>query len=379
VLTATRLFAKVFVEESLVKFPRATIDTSALRHNLAAVRGYAPTSRVMAIIKANGYGHGLIATARALEDADAFGVARLEEGAALRAANVSKPIVLLEGVFSTDELVVAVREELELVIHTFEQIRLLEEHADMRNLNLWLKLDTGMNRLGFRLEQDFSRAWQSLTRLKPRSLRVMTHLAAAEVQNSQMTRQQIDRFTNALNRRAVEERSIANSAGLILWDAARLEWVRPGLMLYGISPVPGVTAADLGLRPAMTFSTQLISVRQVPEGETVGYNCTWRAQRASVIGIAAIGYGDGYARNMRLGTPVLVNGREASVVGRVSMDMTAIDVTGLPAEIGDPVVLWGEGLPIERVAPFADTIAYELVCGISQRVAVEWIDGAVDR
>jgi alanine racemase len=184
--------------------------------------------------------------------------------------------------------------------------------------------------------------------------------------------QQIERFQRLVDG-SKAERSIANSAGLIVWPPARADWVRPGLMLYGISPVPSLDVASLGLRPAMTLMTSLIAVRRVVAGEAVGYGATWRATRDSVIGIAAIGYGDGYPRNMRTGTPVLVSGREAPIVGRVSMDMTAIDITDLPGtKVGDIVTLWGKGLPAERIAPYADTIPYELVCGISQRVAVEW-------
>jgi alanine racemase len=353
-----------------VRFPRATIDSSALRHNLSVVRRLAPSSRVMAIIKANGYGHGLVATAKALSAADAFGVARLEEGLMLREAGIDAPTVLLEGVFNQDELSAAARASFEIVVHTFEQIELLEANPAAKTFNVWVKVDTGMNRLGFRSD-DLPNAWQRLKNLAPRQLRLMTHLAAAEARDKTMTLEQIDRF-EALSAREGVERSIANSAGLILWDDARVDWVRPGLMLYGISPIPNVLANDLGLRPAMTLATQLISVRRVPAGETVGYNGTWSSPRSSIIGIAAVGYGDGYPRNMQTGTPVLVNGIEAETVGRVSMDMIAIDITDIEATVGDRVVLWGEGLPAERVAPYADTIAYELVCGISQRVAVEW-------
>lgn len=353
-----------------MRAPRATIDSSALRHNLAVVRRLAPASRVMAIIKANAYGHGLVACARALATADAFGVARLEEGLALRAANVAAPIVLLEGVFNQDELQAAARERFEIVVHTFEQIAMLEAERSAAQFNVWLKIDTGMNRLGFRPE-DLASAWQRLQQLAPRSLRLMTHLASAEARDGSMTLEQIDSF-EALTVGYAVERSIANSAGLILWDNARVDWVRPGLMLYGISPIPNVLASDLDLRPAMTLATQLISVRRVPLGETVGYGGIWSASRNSTIGIAAVGYGDGYPRNMRSGTPVLVSGEETVIVGRVSMDMIAIDVTDLNAKVGDAVTLWGEGLPAERIAPYADTIPYELVCGISQRVAVEW-------
>jgi alanine racemase len=200
----------------------------------------------------------------------------------------------------------------------------------------------------------------------------MTHLAGAEEAGGDSARRQIEKF-DAPTLGIAAERSIANSAGIIGWPAARSEWVRPGLMLYGMSPIPGRDGTQLGLRPAMTLSTQLITVREVPQGEGVGYNAIWKAPRDSLIGIAAIGYGDGYARNVRSGAPVLVKGHAAYVAGRVSMDMTAIDVTDVPdAAVGDEVVLWGTGVPTETVATFADTIAYELVCGITQRVTRRW-------
>jgi alanine racemase len=349
------------------------MDAAALRHNLEVVRRMAPQSRVIAVIKANGYGHGLIETARALPSADAFGVARLDEGLALRAAGIGNEILLLEGVFSAEELQLASGAKLQLVVHTFEQLELLERRdAAGYRFDVWLKVDTGMNRLGFRVE-DFPGAWTRLQRCQcSGTLRLMTHLAAAEEPDSPATRQQLDTF-HALTAALGVERSVANSAGLIGSPRARVDWVRPGLMLYGISPLPNQTASSIGLRPAMTLTTQLIALRRVQKSEAVGYGGTWRAPRDSLIGIAAIGYGDGYPRNMRTGTPVLVHGKEVPVVGRVSMDMTAVDVTDLAGvRVGDPVVLWGEGLPAERVAPYADTIAYELVCGISQRVAVEW-------
>lgn len=353
-----------------MRVPRATIDASALRENLAAVREYAPSSKVMAVVKANGYGHGIVATARALSDADALGVARLDEGITLRAAGIRSALVLLEGVFSADHLHVAAGESMQIVVHNVEQIEMLEQTRLASRFEVWLKVDTGMNRLGFRLV-DFAAAWQRVRALAPQRVRLMTHLAAAEAVDAAMTAEQVARFESIRPGEPVEC-SIANSAGLILSERARLDWVRPGIMLYGISPIPTMTAAQLRLRPAMTLATQLISIRAVKAGSTVGYNGIWRATRDSQIGIAAVGYGDGYARNMQSGAPVLVNGHETQVVGRVSMDMTAIDVTGLDARVGDPVTLWGEGLPIERVAPYAGTIPYELVCGINQRVVKEW-------
>lgn len=355
-----------------MSFPVARIDTDALRHNLAAVRRFAPASRVLAIVKANAYGHGLVATAKALTAADAFGVARLEEGLALRLAGVDTAMVLLEGVFTKEELNLAGQQAFEIVVHSFQQLELLEHYAGTHRFTVWCKLDTGMNRLGFRLEE-FEDAWRRLGQCKAVGVtRLMTHLASSEDMSGPSVKIQLGRFRAATA--GIElERSIANSAGLIGWPDARADWVRPGLMLYGISPVPGSDADKLGLKPAMTLQTQLIAVRKVPAGEAVGYGGMWSAPRDSLIGIAAIGYGDGYPRNMKGGTPILVNDRQARVVGRVSMDMAAIDVTDIrDAKIGDAVTLWGRGLPADRVAPYADTIAYELVCGVSQRVAVEW-------
>jgi len=359
-----------------VKFPCARIDPEALRHNLAAVRRLAPHSRVLAIIKANAYGHGLVPVANALVEADALGVARLEEGQALRAAGITREVVLLEGVFSRAQLAMAAEGRFQLVVHSLEQVRMLELYRGDVRFEIWLKIDTGMNRLGLRAEE-FADAYHRLRPLAVISrLRLMTHLACAEDPAGTVTAQQLARFAS-LTSGIEAELSIANSAGLILSPQSHTDWVRPGLMLYGISPT-AQPADELGLRAVMTLTTQIIAVRDVNAGEAVGYGGAWRAGRASRIGIAAVGYGDGYPRHMRSGTPVLINGREASVVGRVSMDMTAIDLTDHPAaRLGDEVTLWGEGLPAERVAPYAGMIPYELVCGVSQRVALQWLGGFV--
>ncbi len=355
-----------------MSFPTATIDAGALRHNLAAVRRFAPASKVLAVIKANAYGHGIVPVAHALDSADGFGVARIGEGMALRAGGVTRPIVLLEGVFSTDELQQAATANFELVVHSLAQVEQLEQAGVSHRFDVWLKLNTGMNRLGVTPAEfdEVRRRLQACAAVG--RIRLMTHLFGAEEAGGVGTRQQIGDFL-AMTAGMNLDRSVANSAGLIAWPEARTEWVRPGLMLYGISPIPGQDADQLGLRPAMTLTTQLIAVRRVTRGEGVGYNAIWRAPKDSLIGIAAIGYGDGYARNVRSGAPVLVDGHPATVAGRVSMDMTAIDVTDVPnAKIGDSVVLWGEGVPADRVATYADTIAYELVCGIAQRVARVW-------
>lgn len=355
-------------------FPIATIDGGALRHNLAVVRRIAPASKILAVIKANAYGHGLVNVAKALAGADALGVARIIEGQMLRDAGITSTILLLEGVFSQEELQQAATSSFELVVHEFKQIAILEQAAGAHSFTVWLKLNTGMNRLGF-TAGEFQEALQRLKACAAvGQIRMMTHLAGAEEPGGSSARQQIEKFLMLTSGTSLE-RSIANSAGIISWPEARTQWVRPGLMLYGISPIPGQTGAELGLQPAMTLSTQLIAVRRVAQGEGVGYNAVWKAPRDAVIGIAAVGYGDGYARNVRSGATVLVKGREAQVAGRVSMDMTAIDLTDIPdVSVGDTVVMWGQGAPTERVAPFADTIPYELVCGITQRVTRVWKD-----
>ena len=348
--------------------PLVTVDAAALRNNLAVVRRFAPTARVIAAVKANAYGHGLVLAARALADADAFGVARVEEAQALRAAGIKHPIVVLEGVFVASQLDVAAANDLQLVVHSFEQVAMLEQYAGPHRFAIWLKADTGMNRLGFRTEELGPAHSRLQACASVGGMRLMTHLAGAENAGGLDTKLQLDRF-RTLSAPLRFERSIANSAAVIAWPDAHAEWVRPGLMLYGASPFAERSAADLGLLPAMTFTTQVIAVRNVAAGEAIGYNGVWRAKRPSRIAVAAVGYGDGYPRCMHAGAPALINGREVSVVGRVSMDMTMLDATAVPdAAVGDEVTLWGRGLPAERVAQFADTIAYELFCRIAERV-----------
>ncbi|MDY0067362.1 MAG: alanine racemase [Steroidobacteraceae bacterium] len=357
-------------------FPSVTIDLAALRNNLGVVRRLAPDSRLLAAVKADGYGHGLIESARALSDADAFGVARIGEALALREAGVAHPILLLEGVFSAQDLAEAAAFHLDVAVCSFEQVAMLESFAAPRSLAVWLKIDTGMNRLGISPDR-FVDAHSRVSRSPAvRTLRVMTHLACAERLDDPFTSRQLAAFDEATRSLGLE-RSIANSAGVIGWPQARLEWVRPGIMLYGVSPMPHTSAAELGLRPAMTLRTRVIAVRALREGDSVGYGCAWRAQRKSRVAIAAIGYGDGYPRTMPNGGPVLVGGREASIAGRVSMDLTAIDVTDLPdVAVGEEVVLFGAGLPVERVAASVGTIGYELLCRVTPRVRREVIGAA---
>jgi alanine racemase len=362
----------------LIRLIRALIDSAALRHNLGTIRAYAPRAKVMAVIKANAYGHGLVSTALALADADSFAVARLEEGMALRAAGIRAPVVLLEGVFSAEQLAEAAHHGFELVVHDPLQLKLLEAHRGAERFIVWVKIDTGMNRLGFRPEA-FAAALARLRALTipALELRVMTHLARADEPAEAMTREQVALFDHTLENAGLTgthrlATSIGNSAGALGWPHAHGDWVRPGLALYGVSPFAGETAVKHGLRPVMTLDTTVLTVREVKRGESVGYAAAWRAGRDSSIAILAAGYGDGLSRHLANGTPVLVGGARYPLVGRVSMDMIAVDVTGAAkVAAGNRAVIWGEGLPVEEVAAHADTIPYELLCGVSQRVPIE--------
>ena len=347
---------------------RAVISGTALRSNLRTLRRRASGARVMAVIKANAYGHGLVPTALALPEADAFAVARLGEALALREAGVVQPIVLLEGVFDAAQLAIAARMAFDLVVHHPDQLALLEQQA-ARDFVVWLKVDTGMNRLGFRAE-DAPLALARLKALQPalREIRLLTHLASADESDTTMTERQLARFAPlATSARLVT--SIANSAGLLAVPSAHADWVRPGLALYGVSPFADVAADSFGLVPAMSLETTVIATRRVLEGESVGYGATWRAARDSNVAILAAGYGDGLPRGLPSGTPVEVAGQRAPMVGRVSMDMIAVDVTDIgDAAVGGRARLWGPGLPVEALAAAARTIPYELLCAVSQRV-----------
>jgi alanine racemase len=349
-----------------------TIDIGALRNNLEVLRRLAPKSRVMAVIKANAYGHGLVVVARALESADALAVARLGEALTLRDAGIKVPIVLLEGVLDREQLDAAAAADLELVVHSAEQVELLEAAPAGAHVKIWLKLDSGMNRLGFKGDA-FRAAHAALSALPcvRTPLNLCTHLSSADSPELPTTAEQLMVFA-AATRSLPGERSIVSSAALLGFRDSHADWVRPGLALYGISPFRGTTGADHGLRPVMTLCSRVIALKDLAEGEQVGYGADWTATRPTRLAIASVGYGDGYPRSAASGTPVLVNGERAGVVGRVSMDMLAIDITELQSlvRVGDPVVLWGDGLAVEEIALWAETIPYTLVCGISQRVAV---------
>jgi len=351
---------------------RAVIEPRALRHNLTTIRERARRARVMAVVKANAYGHGLVPTALSLPEADAFAVARLEEGLALRAAGITQPIVLLEGVFTAEQLLEAARHGFDLVVHDALQVELLEEMSGAHRFVLWIKIDTGMNRLGFP-PREFAAALARIRRLKtaPLEIRLLTHLACADERDNRMTNAQVARFREA-TRGFDYAVSIANSAGIFGSAQLNCDWVRPGLALYGASPFPDGLAAQLGLEPVMSLESSVIALRRVTAGETVGYGAAWTAPRDSTIAIIAAGYGDGLPRGLPGGTPVLVAGVRTPLVGRVSMDMIAADVSGIAeVHVGTPVVLWGPGLAVEEIARHAGTIPYELLCSVSPRVPLE--------
>ncbi|HET9191103.1 MAG TPA: alanine racemase [Rudaea sp.] len=347
----------------------ATIHLGALRRNLACVRERAGAAKVMAVVKADGYGHGLERVARALSDADAFGVAALGDGLRLRAAGIAKRIVVLSGPDETADLAEFRRLDLDAVIHHESQLAWLEADRDARPLRAWLKIDTGMHRLGF--APDAARAafarLRALANVDP-DIVLMTHFAASDEFASNVTPTQIAAF-DAATHDLSGTRSLANSAGVLGWPQSRHDWVRVGGLLYGLSVIEGKSGADLGFEPAMTLSTKLISVNRVRQGERVGYAGVYACPEDMNIGVAAIGYGDGYPRSAPSGTPVLVEGRRAALAGRVSMDLIAIDLRNAPdAKVGDRVVLWGGDLPVEAIAAQAGTISYDLTCGMTRRV-----------
>lgn len=349
----------------------AELDLAALEHNLARLRSAAPKSRIMAVVKANAYGHGLVRVANALPTVDAFAVARVDEGIRLRQAGIRQRITVLQGFICPEELELHAQFELEPVIHSTQQIELLEQRAPGGiRLRAWVKLDTGMHRLGLD-PAEFAECYRRLSGCEHlrRPLPLMTHLANADVVTDTATERQLALFGCVAT--DFVERAVANSAGLLAWQASHAEWVRPGLALYGVSPFPCRSGANDGFRPVMTLKTRLIAIKHLRRGDAVGYGGDWICPHPTRMGIASIGYGDGYPRNAASGTPVLVNGERAPLIGRVSMDMISIDLTDhTDARVGDAVTLWGQGLPVEEVARHARTIPYVLLCNVTQRVSM---------
>jgi len=356
-----------------MKAASATINLSALKHNLTQVRQQAPNSKVMAVVKANGYGHGLLHVAKAAQGADAFGVARIEEALQLRAGGIVKPVLLLEGFYSSGDLPILVTNNIQTVVHCEEQLVALEQAELESPVRVWLKIDTGMHRLGVRPEQyaDFiERLKQCPNVAKP--LKYISHFGCADELDNAITPNQIELFSS-LTKGCKGERSLAASSGLLAWPDSQFDWVRPGIIMYGVSPFSEKSGRELGYQPVMTLTSHLIAVREVKKGESVGYGATWRSERDTKVGVIAIGYGDGYPRTAPNGTPVLVNGRRVPIAGRVSMDMLTVDLGPDSQDaVGDEVILWGEALPAEEVAKHIGTIAYELVTKLTSRVEMSY-------
>ena len=347
---------------------QAIVHLSALVNNLLVARQAAPHSKILAVIKANAYGHGLLRVAKALESSDGFAVLALDEAVRLREAGFEQPILLLEGVFAEAELAVVTEHRLSLVIHCAAQIEWLRHTWSPRRIDVFLKLNTGMNRLGF-AAQELPQVLASLRSCPVLGkITLMTHFATAD--EGPGVAQQLGLF-QSLNAELKLPASLANSAALLRYPASHAEWVRPGIMLYGASPFSDVSAVELGLEPAMSLVSEIIAVQQLSAGASVGYGNTFTADQAMRVGIVACGYADGYPRHAVTGTPILVGGERTRTLGRVSMDMLAVDLTALPnIGIGSPVTLWGEQLPVEEVARAAGTISYELLCARAERVSL---------
>jgi len=347
-----------------------TLDLSALRHNAARAKQAAGGRKIFAAVKADGYGHGAATVAHALRGlVDGFMVASLGEGEALRQAGITQRIMVLQGVMSQTEARRAAKRFLEPVFHHISQIEAVGTVGFGLPLTVWLKVDTGMHRVGF-TPQEFPEAYARLSAL--RGVRpnpsVLTHFARADEPSPAPTQAQIALFLQT-TAHCAGELSVCNSAGLLAFPEAGGDWVRPGIMLYGGNPFTTGTAAELDLRPVMTLTTQLIAIRTVPAGEALGYGGRFTAPQTMPVGVAAIGYGDGYPRHAPDGTPIVVNGQRTQLIGRVSMDLIMLDLRGITASVGDCVECWGAQLPIDEVAHAASTISYELMCQLSGRVA----------
>ncbi len=354
----------------------ATIDLSAIRHNYALAKRCAPGRQAFAVVKANAYGHGAREVVAALREvADGFAVASLEEAAEVRALHAEARILLLEGCFAAQEYQVAAQLGLDLVLHSAAQAQQLLTASLGRPLNVWLKLDSGMHRLGF--SEAAVREWHGRLQgaAQVAELNLLSHFACADERGSEMTEQQLEHFFSLLSL-DFSQRSLANSAAILTIPAAHMDWLRPGIMLYGASPFGELSAEVLGLKPVMTLTAELIAIREIGSGESVGYGASWVAARPSRIGTVSCGYADGYPRHAPSGTPLLVRGQRVPLVGRVSMDMLAVDLSDLPeAQIGDAVQVWGAQLPVDEVANAADTIGYELLSKVTQRVPRRYFNG----
>lgn len=356
----------------------ARIDLQALAANLAATKALVPGKKILAMVKANAYGHGLINVAQALKAADALGVATISEALRLREAGIAMPIVVMRGFSTADELAYFLKDAaLYACIHDPNQLSILTKYpfSEADVLRIWLKIDTGMHRLGF-LSSDFQNAYAQLMQLPviQKPFVICSHLADADNVDTTFTQKQISQFEN-LTKNIKAKKSLLNSAGILTQPQAAYDWVRPGLMLYGISPLQNNHAKnDLmkNFQPVMTLKSRLIALKTILPGEKIGYGCIYTAKSEMKIGIIGMGYGDSYPRQVKVGTPVLIQGKRCPIVGCVSMDMIAVDVSALEnIAVDDEVILWGNDLCVSEIAAFANTISYELLCHLTGRVVLQ--------
>jgi alanine racemase len=349
---------------------QALIDLSAMHHNIKRVAEIAKNQKILAMVKANAYGHGTLRLAHSIKDQiDGFGVASLEEALELRQDHINKPIIIMSRFWNREHLAYCSSHNLGVVVHQTYQVEIIEKNPQTKPFPVWLKLETGMHRLGLDSDE-FQDAWQRLQKIAwvQKPLIIMTHLACADNLSDSLTTKQIRRF-HQLTQEFPGPKSIANSAAILSRSESLADWVRPGIMLYGSSPFADKTAQECGLLPVMTLSAPLIAIKKIKKGDSVGYGATWTCPQDMLMGVIAIGYGDGYPRHACSGTPVLLNGKICPLIGRVSMDMINIDLSELAqAKIGDEAILWGQGLAAEKIAQCSQTITYELFCKVNSRV-----------
>lgn len=356
----------------------AHIDLAALQHNLHVVKRLAPHGEIIAMVKSNAYGHGAVETAKKLQtesDVAFLAVSCLDEAMWLQSAGIAKKILIMMGFFDEQDLRLVDQHRFATVIHNHNQLAILEKTSLRNLLNVWLKVDTGMHRLGF-APREISAVYERLLASGKVNapIRMMTHFADADDAMRIKTKEQMQCFSDAVSILDAKIFSVANSSAILNWSDFSVGFVRPGIVLYGVSPLAKGCGLDIGLKPVMTLTSRLIAIHDLQKGDVVGYGSTWVCPHAMRIGIVAAGYGDGYAWGIQSGAPILVNGATCSVIGRIAMDMTTVDLRTCPtAKIGDSVVLWGRGLPVETIARHANTIPYELLCRLTTRVRYEYL------
>ncbi len=353
----------------------ATINLDAIRFNYRLAKSQAYGQKAVAIIKADAYGHGAVVVAKALSsEADAFGVACIEEALELREAGIKNPILLLEGFFKADELELIAKHNLWTSVHSLSQIKDIKNAKLKNSITVWLKMDTGMHRLGI-APQDYQDAYQQLKQLQQvKDVVLMSHFSSSDDLEINTTQDQItifDAFTSGIDAKV----SLANSAATLGHKQALRQWQRPGIMLYGATPFAQSHPQGDQLKSAMTLSSEVIAIHHLNAGDAVGYSSTFVCEQETIVGTVAMGYADGYPRHAKNGTPILVNGQRTHIIGRVSMDMLAVDLTNIKdVEVGAYVECWGDNLAASEIAPYCETIPYTLFTGITRRVHKVYCD-----